>query len=206
MLWMSRQCPCWSWYGPLMSASWRWTWSVPAKFLQLGDLHHPKLWSRPFLVQQPGIAGACDMLKTKQNKNSKTNKQTNQKTCQYVTYFYRLFSTSYSNSILCYVRVVVYRFYSLLHWQLDYEQPSSRPVGQQYLLFISFPIHGTLLLQPEQSHMWASVCLFQILELHSLSPVTSSCFSTDWNTSPDISGHVTSFFSWILITLCLLLK
>ena len=28
-----------------------WEWLVPAKFLQLGDLHHPKLWSRPFLVQ-----------------------------------------------------------------------------------------------------------------------------------------------------------
>ena len=41
-------------------------WSVSAKFLQLGNLCHLKLWSGPFLVQaRTGIAGVCNMLTKK---------------------------------------------------------------------------------------------------------------------------------------------
>ena len=63
-LWRRRQCPRWPRYGSLMSVSW--SWSVPAKSLQSGDLRHPKLWSRLFLVQAgTGTAGTCDMLTKK---------------------------------------------------------------------------------------------------------------------------------------------
>lgn len=37
-------------HGSSLSASW--SWSVPAKSLQLGSLRHPKLWSRLFFVKQ----------------------------------------------------------------------------------------------------------------------------------------------------------
>ena len=48
--------PIWS----LLSASW--SWPVPAKFLHLGKLCHPKSWS-PFLVQVgTGTADACKIL------------------------------------------------------------------------------------------------------------------------------------------------
>ena len=56
-LWVSRQCPCWSLCGCLMSASWR--RSLPAKFLQLDNLRHLKSWSWPFLVQAGTPVGTC---------------------------------------------------------------------------------------------------------------------------------------------------
>ena len=39
---------------------------MPAKFLQVGDLCHPKLWSQLFLVQAgTGTAGTCNVLTKK---------------------------------------------------------------------------------------------------------------------------------------------
>ena len=43
-----------------------WNWSVPATFLQLGDLCHLKSWSRPFFVQAgTGTVGTWNMLTKK---------------------------------------------------------------------------------------------------------------------------------------------